>query len=268
MEIIQAVRLNDPDASPECYVEALESAFGTPESGEDLYFAFRSLHQQRGEKLSDFLRRLERSLTKVVQKGGLPSHRADRACIDQLLRGAAEFDIMLLQLRLRERKEKPATFLKLLSEIREEEQYETARCKLNTTVRQVKIGEETKNKSTEIQELKAEIKELHCQLSELTNKQQDTHTELKSKPTKKVTDIGAESEVQILKQQVQHLQHQLIVMSVSQGSTTTDPRKRDGRARPSKVTKPYAAKDPESYFGVEKMAKLPPTAQPLRTQPK
>ena len=28
LEIIQAVRLNNPDASPECYVEALESAFG------------------------------------------------------------------------------------------------------------------------------------------------------------------------------------------------------------------------------------------------
>uniref|UniRef100_A0A3B4TRG8 Paraneoplastic antigen Ma-like C-terminal domain-containing protein n=1 Tax=Seriola dumerili TaxID=41447 RepID=A0A3B4TRG8_SERDU len=85
LEIIQAVWLNNPDASPECYVEALESAFGTPESGEDLYFAFRSLHQQHGEKLSDFLRRVERSLTKVVQRGGLPGHRVDRAHIDQLL---------------------------------------------------------------------------------------------------------------------------------------------------------------------------------------
>lgn len=37
LEIIQAVRLNDPDASPEYYVEALESAFGAPESGEDIF---------------------------------------------------------------------------------------------------------------------------------------------------------------------------------------------------------------------------------------
>ncbi|KAK3547816.1 hypothetical protein QTP86_031795, partial [Hemibagrus guttatus] len=121
LEIIQAVRLGDPDASPDAYVEALESAFGIPESGEDLYFAFRSLHQQSSEKLSDFLRRLERLLTKVVQKGGLPSHRADRARIDQLIRGATESDMMLLHLRLRERRDKPPTFLKLLNEIREEE---------------------------------------------------------------------------------------------------------------------------------------------------
>ena len=50
LEIIQAVRINDPDATPDFYIEALESAFGTPESGEDLYFAFRSLHQQTGER--------------------------------------------------------------------------------------------------------------------------------------------------------------------------------------------------------------------------
>uniref|UniRef100_A0A669C889 Uncharacterized protein n=1 Tax=Oreochromis niloticus TaxID=8128 RepID=A0A669C889_ORENI len=140
LEIIQAVRRDNPDASPESYVEALESAFGSLESGEDLYLAFRSLGQQRGEKLSDFLRRLERSLTKVVQRGGLPSHRVDRARIDQLIRGATESEIMLLQLRLRERKEEPPTFLKLLSEIREEEDHARVRHESNTTVRQVKVG--------------------------------------------------------------------------------------------------------------------------------
>lgn len=84
------------------------------------------MHQHPGEKLTDFLKRLERSLTKVLLKGGLPSHRADRPRINQLIRGAAESDMMLLQLRLRERKETPPTFLKLLNEIREEEEYENA----------------------------------------------------------------------------------------------------------------------------------------------
>ncbi|CAI5657555.1 unnamed protein product [Oreochromis niloticus] len=181
LEIIQAVRRDNPDASPESYVEALESSFGSLESGEDLYLAFRSLGQQRGEKLSDFLRRLERSLTKVVQRGGLPSHQVDRARIDQLIRGATESEIMLLQLRIRERKEEPPTFLKLLSEIREEEDHARVRHESNTTVRQVKVGEETKAKSTE-------------------------------------------------------------------GSTQTDSTKRDERARRSKVNRPHAAKDSDSYF--------------------
>uniref|UniRef100_A0A3P9BLT2 CCHC-type domain-containing protein n=1 Tax=Maylandia zebra TaxID=106582 RepID=A0A3P9BLT2_9CICH len=198
LEIIQAVWRDNPDASPESYVEALESAFGSLESGEDLYLAFRSLGQQRGEKLSDFLRRLERSLTKVVQRGGLPSHRVDRARIDQLIRGATQSEIMLLQLRLRERKEEPPAFLKLLSEIREEEDH--AR--------------------------------LRSELKELTSKRSDA--ELMLKQTKKVAEAGAENE--------------LTVMAVSQGSTQTDSTKRDGRARRSKVNRPYAAKDSESYF--------------------
>ncbi|XP_029350188.1 uncharacterized protein LOC115036194 [Echeneis naucrates] len=247
LEIIQAVRLNDPDFGPECCIEALESAFGTPESGEDLYFAFRSMYQQPSEKLSDFLRRLERSLTKVVQKGGLLPQRADRARIDQVIRGTTESDIMLLNLRLRERKEKPPTFLKLLSEIREEEEYEIARRKLNTTVRQVKTCEEMTPKATDIQTLKAEVKELRAELGGLRNKQQEASTELKSHSNKKAADSKTDSgEVQMLRQQVQQLQHQLTVLSVSHSSGTADPKHKNGRA--SRAEKPNATKDSESYF--------------------
>lgn len=248
LEIIQAVRLNDPEASPECYVEALESAFGTPVSGEDLYFAFRSLHQQPGEKLSDFLRRLERSLTTVIQKGGLPSYRADHARIDQLIRGATGSDMMLLNLRLRERKEKPPTFLKLLNEIREEEEYETARHKLNTTVRQVKVKEDSSTKAAEVQELKAEIKELRTELTEIMKKQTDRHTESKFTPAKKTVDPERDSEVQMLRKQVQQLQNQLTVMSVSHSPVTTDPKKRNEKVRPNTTAKPHTVRDSESYF--------------------
>lgn len=76
LEIGKAVRAISPEATPEEYLEALESAFGMAESGDDLYFAFRLMQQQQGEKLSDFLRRLERSLVKVVQRGGLPQSSA------------------------------------------------------------------------------------------------------------------------------------------------------------------------------------------------
>ncbi|XP_065144083.1 paraneoplastic antigen Ma1 homolog [Paramisgurnus dabryanus] len=79
LDIIQAVRLTNSSASPMEYIEALESAFGTSESGEDLYFAFRLLRQKPGELLSAFLRRIEKSLTKLVQKGGLERELADRA---------------------------------------------------------------------------------------------------------------------------------------------------------------------------------------------
>uniref|UniRef100_A0A3Q0RPQ5 Paraneoplastic antigen Ma-like C-terminal domain-containing protein n=1 Tax=Amphilophus citrinellus TaxID=61819 RepID=A0A3Q0RPQ5_AMPCI len=131
LEIVQAARAGNPDVSPEACLDALEHVFGTAETGEELYFAFRLLQQQPTERLSDFLRRLEQSLNRVVQRGGLPSGCADRVRLDQLLRGATASDLMLINLRLRERKDKPPSFLQLLKEIRAEEEYEASRQKLH-----------------------------------------------------------------------------------------------------------------------------------------
>uniref|UniRef100_A0A3B1JMP4 Paraneoplastic antigen Ma-like C-terminal domain-containing protein n=1 Tax=Astyanax mexicanus TaxID=7994 RepID=A0A3B1JMP4_ASTMX len=134
LEIVNTVRATTPNISPEECLEALESAFGTAESGDDLYFAFCLMQQQPGEKMSNFLRRLEHSLVKVVQRGGLPASYADKARVEQLLRGAVDSDLMLLHLRLRERKTDPPSFLELLKEIRMEEEYEASKQKLHTSV--------------------------------------------------------------------------------------------------------------------------------------
>ncbi|XP_059354029.1 paraneoplastic antigen Ma2 homolog [Carassius carassius] len=48
LEVVKAVRDSHPDSSPAEYLEALESAFGTAESGDDLYFAFRQMYQHQG----------------------------------------------------------------------------------------------------------------------------------------------------------------------------------------------------------------------------
>ena len=74
-----AIRTAEADVTPSKCLDAMESAFGTPESGEDLYFEFRLLQQKTDEKLFDFLSRLEHSLTKVVSKGGIPVSRTDNA---------------------------------------------------------------------------------------------------------------------------------------------------------------------------------------------
>ena len=71
--------------------------------------------QKAGEKLSDFLRRLERCLSKVIQRGGggLPPRAMDGARLEHLLRGAVNADLMLIQLRLRERSVASNYFFKL-----------------------------------------------------------------------------------------------------------------------------------------------------------
>ncbi|XP_056140241.1 paraneoplastic antigen Ma2 homolog [Lampris incognitus] len=170
LEIIKAVRHTNPDASPKECLEAIESTFGSAESGDDLYFAFRLMQQQKGEKLSDFLRRLERSLAKVIQRSGLPASYMDRARLEQLLRGATASDLMLIQLRLRERKAAPPNFLQLLTEIRAEEEYEASRKKLSASVHQVHANPEVCIRQAEIQSLKAEIKELKSMVASVVTK--------------------------------------------------------------------------------------------------
>lgn len=126
LEIIQAVRLIQPDASSQDYIEAIETIFGRVESAEELYLSFRALHQQPGEHLSEFLRRSERSLVKVVQGGGLPASAANKARLEQLVKGSTS-ELMLLQLKIRERMENPPSFLNLLREVMEEEGRQAAK---------------------------------------------------------------------------------------------------------------------------------------------
>lgn len=248
LDIIQAVRLNEPEATPSDYLTALENAFGTPESGEDLYFAFRSMHQQFGEKLSDFLQRLERSLRRVLHRGGISPQRMDQVRLEQLIRGSAQSDMILVHLRLRERKERPPTFLQLLNEIREEEEYEASRRKLNPTVRQVQATKETKSHSSEIQELKAEIKGLTSKLSGLTKKK-ELEQETKPKNPQKLVESEKESDVQMLQKQVKQLQEQLSVMTVTPGtSALREFPKREGRSKPTSNRKSQLPSDTSDFF--------------------
>ena len=51
MCILKAVIFSSPETTAAQYLEVLENAFGTVESGEDLYFAFRLLQQHSGRYL-------------------------------------------------------------------------------------------------------------------------------------------------------------------------------------------------------------------------
>lgn len=217
LDIVKAVRFSSPDASALQYLDALENTFGTFESGEDLYFAFRLLRQSSGEALSDFLRRLEKSLTKVVQRGGLAPQLMDRVRIEQLIRGAVEADLMLLQLRLRERKEQPPNFLALLNEIKEAEENEATRHKIKTSVKPIHLRTDDKLSSSVVEQLREEIQELRSRVEGDSEKKPvaSLRVESRDQHVKKRVEVQEESEVQLLKKQVQKLQEQLSVMNVS-----------------------------------------------------
>lgn len=212
LEIIKAVRLSDPDVTPEKCLEALDSAFGMAESGDDLYFAFRLLQQQSGEKLSDFLRRMERLLSKVVQRGGLPAKNMDKARLEQLLKGAVGSDLMLIQLRLRERKDTPPTFLELLREIRAEEEYEASRAKLNPSVRAIHPKTQVDPNHSEIQNLRDEIRGVKSMFAALASQHPKNVADIpenRSNERERDKETNMDSEVEALKKQVKQLQQKV-----------------------------------------------------------
>uniref|UniRef100_A0A3Q2QSS7 CCHC-type domain-containing protein n=1 Tax=Fundulus heteroclitus TaxID=8078 RepID=A0A3Q2QSS7_FUNHE len=250
LEILQAVRFNNPNASPKEYIDVIENTFGTPETGEELYFAFRTLCQQPSEKLSAFLRRMERVLNKVVQKGGLPSTSTDKARLDQLIKGATRSDMMLLNLRLRERRERPPSFLQLLNEIRIEEEYEASRRKLNPT-KPVHVKTVTIPAESEIKDLKAEIQELKSQVIELTASSA-AQSPLPPAPEPaswaEAEASGEDKDIQALKKEIRKLRRQVSVMSVKPTTVPKEIQHRPDSPPPQRRERASFQRDSSDFF--------------------
>nr|XP_054594536.1 paraneoplastic antigen Ma1-like [Nothobranchius furzeri] len=68
-DIMRFLRAQNPNATSNDYMQALETAFGTTESSADL--RFRHKFHSEGEKLSAYLLRLDKLLHCVLRKGGL-----------------------------------------------------------------------------------------------------------------------------------------------------------------------------------------------------
>ncbi|XP_061127111.1 uncharacterized protein LOC133147011 [Syngnathus typhle] len=249
LEVLQAVRFNDPSATSTEFLDILENTFGTPESGEELYFTYRMLCQHPSEKLSEFLRRMERVLNKVVQKGGIRVDHTDRARIDQLIKGASRSDFMILNLRLRERRDNPPTFLQLLTEIRQEEEHEASRRRLQPS-KAVYAKSAMLTSDTEITGLKAEIDQLKTQVCELTTSS--------SMPCGNMTsffpsvDIKSESSedknVQALKKEVVKLRKQVSAMSIKpKYSSASENRQRETPSKPQQQ-RTFTSRNSSDFF--------------------
>ena len=221
LEIIQAVRWSNPDASCMEYIQAIDNTFGSTESGEDLYLSFKSLYQKPNERLSEFLRRLEKSLSKVIRRGGLPGNAGNRARLDQLIKGAVESDLLLIQLNLRDKRDNPPTFLDLLREIREAEDLEAARRGLRKPATRQHVHATQAEKTTESEvhhdtQLRAEIAELKASLQEQRNTLSQSVSEGYTNRSKEESNIKSQpsQEIQALRAEVVSLKQQIRVMTV------------------------------------------------------
>lgn len=251
-DIVKVVRFSSPEASAFEYLEALENTFGSSESGEDLYFAFRLLRQFPKEMLSDFLTRLEKSLTKVVQKEGLMSQSMDRARIEQLIRGAsADSDLMLLQLRLRERKAKPPGFLELLNEIKTAEENELARRRIGMPVKSLNLKADSAVDSDVVNKLRTELQELKLKMRKDSSKVPADSMKTDSaaeKLEKKRENTRGDTEVEELKMQIQKLNKRLEVMSINSTAEQIQTKRPNYREMPLRRNAERRLQPKEDFF--------------------
>uniref|UniRef100_A0A3B4FPR7 Paraneoplastic antigen Ma-like C-terminal domain-containing protein n=1 Tax=Pundamilia nyererei TaxID=303518 RepID=A0A3B4FPR7_9CICH len=247
LEIIQAM-------------QAIETIFGSVQSAEDLYLSFRALHQQPGEHLSEFLRRLERSLVKVVQGGGLPVSAANKARLEQLVEGSTS-ELMLLQLKIREQMENPPSFLNLLREVMEEEGRQAAKqsqttSKCHQRVRTVQVEKEKESEAVTQSELQAQIQELRAQLEERNHSGIQPLSDCTFKPPteKQKQKSDSQSEIRSLRKQVKALEHKMSVMAVK--STSDPPQEHSTQSRRHKAAscpkpasfKASSSRESDEYF--------------------
>ncbi|CAM4591881.1 unnamed protein product [Lepidochelys kempii] len=125
LDVIRTLKLIDPGVSVKDCLEALDT-FWSVEGPEDSYCKFLNSRQQRGEKASAYIQRLERLLQRAVTRGAVTAEQMDRTRLAQIVRGTQYQNPILLHLRLRERQEHPPSYSQLIKEVREEEERQAA----------------------------------------------------------------------------------------------------------------------------------------------
>ncbi|KAJ8385584.1 hypothetical protein AAFF_G00184460 [Aldrovandia affinis] len=119
---------------------------------------------------------------------------------------------MLVQLKLRERKQNPPKFLELLAEIRTKEEYAATRVKLNMSVHRVHANQDVDSRQVDIQTLKSELKEMKAMFASMTTKPpQEVANDKGPGPVAQgpVAESCENAEIAALKKQIKRLQRKI-----------------------------------------------------------
>ncbi|XP_030424723.1 paraneoplastic antigen Ma1 homolog [Gopherus evgoodei] len=126
LDVIRTLKLGNPGVKVRDCLEALDHAFGRTEGSEDVYCKFLNARQQKGEKVSAYVQRLEKLLQRAIMRGAVAVEQMDRTRLAQIVRGIQYQNPILLHLRLRERQDNPPSYSRLIKEVREEEERQAA----------------------------------------------------------------------------------------------------------------------------------------------
>ncbi|KAL1258944.1 hypothetical protein QQF64_009521 [Cirrhinus molitorella] len=194
----------------------------------------------------------------------------DRARLQQVLRGAIASDLMLVNLRLRERRERPPTFLQLLKEVRLEEEYEASRKKVNLFVQCVQSKQEIDGKHAEIRSLKAEVKELKTMVASVIRKPTPALRECVEEKPVTVTHCPTpfDSELIALKKQVKRLQQKVINKETESDAIVSKVEVSAKKLQPQKPIEEHEQEDsaviPEGLVGPTSLIPLKVNGHPCK----
>uniref|UniRef100_A0A8C3HVH9 Uncharacterized protein n=1 Tax=Chrysemys picta bellii TaxID=8478 RepID=A0A8C3HVH9_CHRPI len=77
LDVIRTLKLSNPGVKVKDCLEALDHAFGRTEGSDDVYCKFLNARQQKGEKVSAYIQRLEKLLQKAIMRGAVAVEQMD-----------------------------------------------------------------------------------------------------------------------------------------------------------------------------------------------
>lgn len=119
-EAVRNLKLSKRDCTAVDYLNILQEVFGRTEKAAELFFQYEHTYQERGEKMTEYMRRLDRILHQILLKKGAVPEEIDRIRMQQILRGAQPLDPVMLQLKTKEGG-RELKYLELIRAVREEE---------------------------------------------------------------------------------------------------------------------------------------------------
>ena len=193
-------KLPDSAKAAEC-LEVLNQVYGTVADGDDMYSLFRDTYQERGEKPSEFLFKLDDRLTKAINHGGAVASQHDRLLLNQFLRGCIYDEALCATLHLPQRKNNPPSYLELLREVRAEEAHSEARAlrrqQNNKPIQKKVTAAATSVGAQEDDSVQRELNKLRKEMADLRTARQPAQpssftprkTTSQKQPSQKKTDI-------------------------------------------------------------------------------
>uniref|UniRef100_A0A8C5QFI9 CCHC-type domain-containing protein n=1 Tax=Leptobrachium leishanense TaxID=445787 RepID=A0A8C5QFI9_9ANUR len=119
-EAVRNLKLSKKDCTVLDYLNVLEEVFGRTEKAAELVYQYEHTYQRKGERMTEYMRRLDKILHQILLKKGAEPAEVDKIRIKQNLRGSQPLDPVMLQLRSRAGNQE-LKYLELIQAVREEE---------------------------------------------------------------------------------------------------------------------------------------------------